>query len=154
MTEIERIRDQLHRAFYGPAWHGPALGETLEGVTAALAARKPPGGAHSIWEIARHAAFWEAAVLRRARGDRTGLDPSADWGKVPDQSAAAWKAERTRLLEGHDALEKALLDLPDDRLEQVFPGKNTLYTLLHGAVQHDLYHAGQIQLLKRILKKG
>ncbi len=154
MSESQRILDQLHRAFYGEAWHGPALEETLAGVDAALAARKPPGGAHTLWELARHVAFWEAAILKRVRGDDTPIDQSEDWGAVSDTSPAAWEAELRRLRSGHEALEKALADLPDERLSEVHRGPTTLYVLLHGAVQHGLYHAGQMQMLKRMFEKS
>ena len=70
MTEVGRIVDQLNRAFEGEAWHGPAVVEILEGITAQQAATRPLNGAHSIWEITLHIAAWERAVLLRLQGDR------------------------------------------------------------------------------------
>lgn len=153
-SEAQRILDQLHRAFHGGAWHGPAVLEVLDGVDAETAARKPVGGGHSIWELVRHVAFWEAVVLRRLRRDETPVDQSGDWGEVKDTSVSAWEAEQSRLRAGHGELERELGGLRDERLAEVNPGDNTLYTLLHGALQHDLYHAGQMQLLKRMFEKG
>lgn len=83
MTEVERIVDQLNRAFEGEAWHGPAVVEILEGITAPQAAARPLHGAHSIWEITLHIAAWERAVLRRLHGERAELLTEEDWPAVP-----------------------------------------------------------------------
>lgn len=151
-AESQRILDQLHRAFHGGAWHGPAVLETLDGIDADMAARKPEGGGHSIWELVRHVAFWEHVVLRRLQRDQTPVDQTGDWGDVQDTSVTSWEKELSRLRAGHGELERELGQLTDDRLAEVYPGDNTLYTLLHGAVQHDLYHAGQMQMLKRMFE--
>ena len=70
MTEIERILDQLKRAYEGDAWHGPSVREALAGVTAQQAHARPLTNAHSIWELVHHIAVWENVGRRRLEGDR------------------------------------------------------------------------------------
>jgi uncharacterized damage-inducible protein DinB len=151
MTEIERIADQLRRAHEGEAWHGPALNEILKGVTAEAAARRPITSAHSIWEIVLHVAVWESVVRRRLSGEVIGeLPPQQDWPAVGETSEAAWKQARTALDHAHAELQKALARLTDRQLVEAVPGPGySVYYMIHGAVQHALYHAGQIALLKK-----
>jgi uncharacterized damage-inducible protein DinB len=150
MSEIERITDQLRRAFYGEAWHGPAVKEALAGVTAQKAAARPVSGAHSIWEIAIHIAAWESFVLRRLRGEViVDVADQEDWPEA-HASEQAWQAALERLEQGHAELLKEVSCMREARLDEVVEGKGyTVYFMLHGVIQHDLYHAGQIALLKK-----
>jgi len=120
MTESERILDQLHRAFHGNAWHGPAVLETLDGIDAELAARRPQEGGHNIWELVRHVAFWEASVMKRVRRDRMPVDQSADWGDLHDTSVSAWETELSRLRAGHGELEREVAGVTDERLAEKY----------------------------------
>jgi len=153
--ETSRIADQLRRAFDGEAWHGPAVLEILHGVTAADAAARPLPAGHNIWEIALHIAVWDDVARRRMAGKIVEPTPEEDWPPVPDTTAGAWERTQAHLKRTHEDLVRAVSDLPDARLEERVPGKepsyNTLYYLLHGVVQHELYHAGQIALLKKAL---
>jgi uncharacterized damage-inducible protein DinB len=151
MTEIERIADQLRRAHEGEAWHGPALSETLKGVTAEAAARRPIASAHSIWEIVLHVAVWESVVRRRLSGEVIGdLPPEQDWPAVDDKSETAWTQARADLDRAHAELQKALTRLTDRQLAEAVPGPGySVYYMIHGTVQHALYHAGQIALLQK-----
>lgn len=156
MSEGIRIAEQLRRAFEGEAWHGPALMELLAGVDAAAAAARPLPGAHTIWEILHHVAAWEAIALRRLRGERVVDVPSAeDWPPVVERTAAAWTRDLEATRQGNARLRAALAGLDDVSLMAIVPGQDyDNYVLLHGAVQHDLYHAGQIALLKKGLRPG
>jgi uncharacterized damage-inducible protein DinB len=149
-NEVIRIEDQLKRAFEGNAWHGPSVLEVLEGVTAAKAAAKPVPGAHSIWEIVQHIAVWEEAVRRRLQGEPARPTPDEDWAPVPDTGDAAWAATLERLRTGHLALRRAVAKLSDAKLKEDVAGMDqTHYVLVHGVIQHDLYHAGQIAVLRK-----
>ncbi|HSB75833.1 MAG TPA: DinB family protein [Terriglobales bacterium] len=151
IQEIARIADQLKRAFEGDAWHGPAVLEVLEGVSARAAAGKPLAGAHSIWEIVLHIAAWDGAIRRRMEGQALQLSPEQDFPAVTDTSDSAWKSALQTLKQRHAELIGALLAMPDYRLTSQVPGKDyDFYHMLHGAVQHELYHAGQIALLKKV----
>ncbi len=154
MTEIERILDQLQRAYEGGAWHGPSVREALNGVTAGQAAARPLPGAHTIWELAHHIAVWEDVGRRRLEGDRAQINISSpeDWPPADDTSEAAWEQAKASLDRGHQALRKAIARVEEARLDKpIFEGMSTVYVTLHGVIQHDLYHAGQIALLKKAL---
>jgi uncharacterized damage-inducible protein DinB len=154
MSESARIADQLRRAFEGEAWHGDSLFEILKGVTAAQAAARPIAGAHSIWELALHIAAWDGAVLRRLGGVAVALSDAENFPAVTDTSDAAWRAALADVRRVHAELVSAVSVLPDSRLSDMVPGKEgahyTFYYMLHGVAQHELYHAGQIALLKKV----
>jgi uncharacterized damage-inducible protein DinB len=151
MNEIERIKDQLQRAFDGDAWHGPSVREVLEGVTPEMAARKVLPDAHTIWEIVLHIAAWEGFVGKRLDGEMVkGPTGAEDWPVVNDPSPGAWRRAIDTLVEGHQRLIQAISKMSEAKLNETIPGTDfTYYVLLHGVVQHDLYHAGQIALLKK-----
>jgi uncharacterized damage-inducible protein DinB len=152
MTEIDRILDQLKRAFEENAWHGPSVREVLTGVTAEQAHARPLRNAHSIWELVRHIAVWEDVGRRRLEGDHAQIEISSpeDWPPPEDTSEAAWAAAKVALDRGHEALVEAIKRVPESRLnEPVAEGMSTLYVTVHGVIQHDLYHAGQIAILKK-----
>lgn len=153
MREAERIAEQLRRAHEGEAWHGPALNELLGGVTAAEAAARPVAGAHCVWELVLHVEAWERAGLRRLGGDPAKIyDTPEDWSGVDAADGEAWRAALARLAATNAELRAAVLELEDARLDEpILPEMSSVYVTLHGAVQHTLYHAGQIALLKKAL---
>lgn len=156
VSEVERIRDQFRRAFDGEAWHGPSVMALLDGVTAQQAAAHPIPGAHSIWELTLHIAAWERACLRRLQGDPAQLTDAEDWQPIDDTSEAAWEVTKQLLVDNHNELLTAMASVDEQRLnEPIIKDANTpyssVYVTLHGGVQHDLYHAGQIAMLKKAL---
>ena len=152
MSEVRRIVDQLERAYEGEAWHGPPLKKILTGITAEQAARRVVPNAHTIWELVLHITVWESVVRRRLAGEVVQPTPEQDWPPMPDTSEAAWENALAELERGHRQLRQSISALSDDRLGNIVPGKeDSVYVLLHGIVQHDLYHAGQIALLKKAL---
>jgi uncharacterized damage-inducible protein DinB len=154
MSEAARIADQLRRAFDGEAWHGDSVFEILKGVTAEQAAARPIAGAHTIWELVLHIAAWDGAVLRRMSGVAVTLSDAENFPPVTDASEAAWRTALAQVRKVHEELIAAVADLTDSRLYEKVPGKEgahyTFYYMLHGVVQHELYHAGQIALLKKM----
>jgi uncharacterized damage-inducible protein DinB len=154
MSEAIRLADQLRRAFDGEAWHGDAMFEILEGVTAAQAVARPIAGAHTIWELALHIAAWDGAVLRRLGGVAATLSDAENFPRVPDTSEGAWRAALAEVRRVHEELVATVAALPDSRLDERVPGKEgghyTFDYMLHGVVQHELYHAGQMALLKKM----
>ncbi len=149
MPETQRIQDQLRRALEGEAWHGPSLLELLAGVTADRAARPLPA-AHSIWEIVLHVTAWVQAVHQRVNGKPIELSPEQDWPPVGQTTAANWNTALQALKDAHAQLQQAISELDDSRLHAKAPGKDySIYFMLHGVIQHDLYHVGQIAILKR-----
>jgi len=155
MREVKRIFDQSRRAFEGEAWHGPSLMAILDGITAAQAVARPLSEAHSIWELVFHIAAWERAGLRRLSGDPADLSDVEDWPPVSDTTEQAWEQTRKTIQEGHDEFQDAISKLDDSRLDQRVVGSPaTVYGTLHGIIQHTLYHAGQIALLKKATRGG
>jgi len=153
MREAERIAEQLRRAHEGGAWHGPALNELLGGVTAAQAAARPVPGAHTIWELVLHVEAWERAALRRLGGDPARIyDTPEDWSGIDAADEGAWREALARLAATGAELRAAVLRLEDARLDEpILPEMSSRYVTLHGVVQHTLYHAGQIAVLKKAL---
>ena len=154
MTEIERILDQLKRAYEGNAWHGPSVREAIAEITAEQARARPLRNAHSILELVHHIAVGENVGRRRLEGDRAQIDISSpeDWPPADDTSVAAWERAKGALDRGHEALVEAIARVPESRLDEaIFEGMSTVYVTLHGVIQHDLYHAGQISMLKKAL---
>jgi uncharacterized damage-inducible protein DinB len=158
MTERDRLIDNLNREIKGQPWHGPSLASILEGVTAAVAARKPSGGAHSIWEIVLHMTGWKREVTRRVHGGPAGQPPEGDWPAVGEQTDRHWREVQADHLRAHDELIAAVRELKDEQLATRVPGNPaasegagiSFTATLWGLVQHDVYHAGQIAILKKI----
>jgi uncharacterized damage-inducible protein DinB len=149
--EIERIADQARRAFEKDAWHGPALSELLADVDHERARKRPIAGGHNIWELVLHITTWEKVAARRLAGEAVQVSDEEDYPRVPlDGGEAAWKQALGELEAADRRLREAILAASEARLEQIVPGKDhTVYVMLHGVVQHNLYHAGQIAILKK-----
>ncbi len=153
MSEIDRILDQKDRAFSGDAWHGPPLKSLIDGLLAEDASKHAVEGAHSVWEIVLHITAWNTIVRRELMGEALSITSEEDWPPVPELSEAAWRKAIENLVEAHSRLRAAVQGLRDEQLEER-PSKrtdNSRYVMLHGVVQHDLYHAGQIAVLKKAL---
>ncbi len=149
---IALLVDNLDRAFRGPSWHGTSLRGTLRGVKPSQALRKPAPKRNSIWELVLHAAYWKYVVRRKLAGDARGSFPrkGSNFPDLPGKrDAAAWRADLKLLDEQHEALREAVLELTPSRLERSQGTWRTLDLVL-GAAAHDLHHAGQINLLKRL----
>jgi uncharacterized damage-inducible protein DinB len=156
MNEATRIA-QLYRAVYegdgnGEAWHGPALKPLLKDVGAEQASRAPVVGQHSILQLVLHIAYWEEIELRRFLGETVSapLNTLDDWPSNRKVTDNEWQAVLARLQASHTAFRKAIEASSDEKLKQQVPGRNhDNYTLLHGTVDHCIYHTAQIALLKK-----
>jgi uncharacterized damage-inducible protein DinB len=150
-TEAAGIADQLQRAFYGSAWHGPAVMELLADVSAATAAAKPIPNIHSIWELLLHVAAWDAAAMTRLSGSKCQPTGHANFPPVTKPTEAAWRKAISDAKRTHDKLVRTVSGLSEERLRDRVPGKRyNFYHLLHGIAQHELYHAGQMAILKKL----
>jgi uncharacterized damage-inducible protein DinB len=153
MSEVNRILDQMERGFAGDAWHGPSLKSLLDGISAEDASMHPVRGAHSIWELVNHIAAWHSIVRQRAEGAAVEVSTEMDWPPVWEATEVAWQRSLEHLHECHARLHAAVKKLPEHNLHEIVPGKDhSQYVMLHGAIQHDLYHAGQIAVLKKALR--
>jgi hypothetical protein len=137
-------------------WYGGAtVAGCLRGITPEQAAWRPAPKRHSIWELTLHLAYWKYAVRRNIEALPKGTFPRspANWPAVPKPADAAhWKADRGLLRSEHELLVEAVRGFVPRRLDEVAPGSGNyrFVDLLFGVVGHDLYHVGQIQLMKRL----
>ena len=153
MSEIQRIVDQMDRAFSGDAWHGPSLIALLEGISAEEASKHPISQAHSIWEIVHHLRAWQTIVQHRLKNDTVEVTSETDWPPLWETSEIAWKRALEDLAESRNRLRQTVEELREDQLgEKPADSRDPCYVMLHGVVQHDLYHAGQISILKKALR--
>jgi len=157
-TENARLTDQLQREFDGDPWHGPSLRAILEGITAEQAARRYAAHAHTIWELVLHITGWKREVADRLKGKLAGDPEAGDWPPTGEVSEPRWRAAKTDLARAHEELVAAVEALPLARLhEPVRDERNpplgtgmTAWQTISGLIQHDVYHAGQIAMLKKM----
>ena len=147
MRAIERILDQLNRAYGGQAWHGPALRELLEDVTEDEATAHPFAGVHSTIEIVAHLRATMDMVSTRLAGNPKELTTEEDWSDV---TMTSWPAALEELDHAESRVCDAVARLTPEDLDKIVVGKDyTTYVMVHGVVQHNLYHGGQIAMLKK-----
>jgi uncharacterized damage-inducible protein DinB len=162
MNERARLVDQFEREIQGQPWHGPSLTTILDGVTAAQAAHRPSADAHSIWEILLHMTGWKREVTRRARGGEASEPAQGDWPATGEPTEARWREAQADHLRAQRELLDVVRDLPDPALAATVPGDTAAFVgaglsvtaTLWGLVQHDVYHAGQIAILKKMTVPG
>jgi len=148
MRAIERLLEQLNAAYGGPAWHGPALRELLDGVSEEQARARPIANAHSILEIAVHVRTWMDVVAERLAGSPRELTAEEDWSEV---ARTSWPVVVEELDHAESRVCDAVARLRPEDLDTPVAGKDySVYTLVHGVIQHNLYHAGQIALIRTI----
>ncbi len=159
MTATDEITRQVAQIQDGDPWYGPSIARVLEGVGHEAAAARPIAGAHSIWEIVLHMRSWVDEVSRRLETGVAREPEAGDWPEPPAPTAARWRQARSGLADAHARLQRRLGDLPADRLgamvgDQRNPALGTgvtCHAMLHGLLQHDAYHLGQISLLRKAL---
>src|SRR5260370_26026855 len=149
--ETKRIASQIRRSYEGNAWHGPALRELLEGVTAEQAAAKPVPGAHSVWELVHHIEAWERQTLTTLQGQPyESMTGEADWPPVRETTAEAWAAAQERLQSTTSKLAETIRLMDDAKLDEIVAGKEvSYYVFFHGALHHNFNHAGDNAVLRK-----
>ncbi len=152
-NELNRLEGQLRLTLNGESWHGPSLLKVLADVSAEQASCHPIPDAHSIWELVLHIGSDYTLILRRLAGDGRPFTPEEDWPTCPPATAENWRQTVEALSCLNDQLREAVLAFPADRLDEplVHGVPYSAYTQFIGVTQHNLYHAGQISLLKRLL---
>jgi uncharacterized damage-inducible protein DinB len=156
MREVDRLAARLTQTYEGDstgtAWFGPALRPLLRTVPAAAAAHRPLPARHTIWELVLHLAANIDFVLARLDGRELELSSAADWPAVPDgveATTAAWAEALAALDSRYDALLTRVRALDDEQLAMPVVGRPyPVYVMLHGIIDHNVYHAGQVALLR------
>ena len=152
--EIGVLLHLLDEAYEKAAWHGRNLKGSLRGVSAPQAAWRPGKGRHSVRDLALHAAYWKSIVRRRMTGEKRGSFPieGSNFFDLPAPTEKAWAAERELLDREHRALRAVVAAFPAERLRKPLPGTRgrTALREIAGIASHDVYHTGQIQLVKAL----
>lgn len=156
----ERIRlllEVFDQAYTAPSWHGTPLKGTIRGVSARQALWRPGPRRHNVWELVLHTAYWKCMVRRRLLRDETISFPraGANWPALPDTpNDAAWRRDRALLDEQHRLLRDAIAHVQPAQLgRRGWRSKWPIKAEIYGIASHDLYHAGQIQVLKKLMKR-
>jgi hypothetical protein len=157
-SRIDLLLEIMDQAFDQKGWHGTTLRGALRGVTPGQALWRPGPNRHNVWELTVHAAYWKYAVRRRLAGEAAGSferKPS-NWPDIPDPpDLKAWKRDIALLEAEHGKLRRVVSGLSAADLERRSPkGAWTYAEEIHGVAAHDLYHTGQIQLIKRLMPAG
>ena len=154
--DLRQLLFLIDTAYDRVSWHGPNLRGSLRGMTPALAAWRPTPERHNIWELIVHAAYWKYVAWRRLTGAKKGSFPLAGSNfltRPTEKTARALRADLELLDEMHRVLRGAAAAVPPAELDRGSAQRGvTRRALLTGVAAHDLYHAGQIQLLKRMAK--
>jgi hypothetical protein len=153
-SEIQDLLRLLDEAYSTKTWHGPNLKGSLRGLTARRAAWRPGPKRHNIWELAVHAAYWKYVARRRLSGEKRGSFPlkGSNWFARPlDSSEKVWRDDLALLDGEHKRLKEVVASLTPAELRFTpVTSKVSNLALICGVANHDVYHAGQIQLLKRL----
>ncbi len=152
-SAVDMLVALLDEGYDRRSWHGPNLRSSLRGIRPELACWRPGGDRHSIWELAAHAAYWKYVVRRRVRGEKRGRFPltGSNFFPVPEPAdASAWKGCLALLADEHAKLRQTVTALRDHDLVRTLGKDETVASLVRGAAAHDLYHAGQIRLIRRL----
>lgn len=161
-NRIQLLLDSLDEGYRGPAWHGPSLHAALRGINHREAALRPARGRHNVWELAVHAAYWKYIVTRRITGAAgpTFRHSGGNWfvrpakgdGSTDRELARAWRTDLELLAETHSELRAVTSRLTASALDRPSRGhQQTPSFMIEGIAMHDVYHAGQIQLLRKLV---
>lgn len=157
MSRLDPLLVLFDTAYNQASWHGPNLRGSLRGVSLVAASWRPQPGAHNVWELMVHAAYWKYVVWRRLTGAARGsfpLEGSNFFERPVSRTTAAWRADLRLLDAVHRNLRAAVAATrPRDLNVRLQGSKVTRLRLIAGAAAHDVYHAGQIQLLKRLYSR-
>jgi hypothetical protein len=155
---VRQLLAIMDAAYDRKSWHGTNLRGSVRRVTAQQAAWRPAGDRHSVWELVVHAAYWKYVGLRRLTGAKKGSFPlkgSNFFERGENITEKAWKEDIALMDRTHADLRREVEELTAEDLERIPPGSQVSnFALLSGVAAHDLYHAGQIQLLKRLLPRS
>lgn len=155
MTNSQRLAHQYDRVMRGDAWHGDAVWTTLSGISAEIAAKTAHPAAHTIWELLAHMTFWETEVCRRVDGLPPRSVEELNFPVTPEPTAENWEHALEQFRSSNESFRSTLLRVDDAGLDVPLPGRDKpLYVELDGVIQHNLYHAGHVAILRKILESN
>jgi uncharacterized damage-inducible protein DinB len=152
MNETKQIADSYRAATIKGAWYGPALAELLAGISPELATTSPVPGAHTVSELLQHLLLWNERVRNTSESNpMPRWEAEKEWG----EPAIPWNELVSRWNQSRDLLEEKIRSFPIEDLGKQVPGRSYPYeTMLHGIVQHAIYHSGQIAMVLSMLRSG
>jgi uncharacterized damage-inducible protein DinB len=152
MSENKRISNLYQSIYNGNPWLEVTLANTLENITAQQAYRKVNPNLNTIWEIVNHLIQWRRNILKRVQGETVVTPDHNYFVPILDSSEAAWEQSLQSLAKSQELWNAFFEDFNDSDLEKIYVNNNhTYYEHIHGIIQHDVYHLGQIVILKKLL---
>jgi len=152
MSESKRISNLYQSIYDGNPWLEVTLAGTLKNVTAAQAYKKINPNLNTIWEIVNHLIQWRRNILERMSGEVIKTPDHNYFVPVLDPSEAAWEQSLQTLAKSQESWNAFFEDFDDDHLAKIYVNNgHSYYEHLHGIIQHDVYHLGQIVILKKLL---
>ena len=149
MNELQQILEQYNQTMNGEAWYGDPVWKILDGIEAECAAAQTVASSHTIWQLVMHMAFWEDIATRRFSGPVT-PDEAGNFPNTPAPEEQDWRRTLDRFRASNEEFRAALSRLDSARLGDNTPGgQRTFRYEAVGVIQHHIYHAGQIALLKK-----
>jgi uncharacterized damage-inducible protein DinB len=152
MNSVGHLSELFTKTYEGQAWHGPSLMAIIAEITPQQANHQPGHRLHTITELVHHAAYWMKAVRRWITGHEFIPEQADSWGPQGSDAELAWDNAKKSLATEYQELKKAIDAFPEEKLQSLAHEESglTYYTLINGAIHHNLYHAGQISLLKKL----
>ncbi len=152
MNQVDRIVQYYDQTMTGSSWHGDPIWQILEAISARQASQRPVPDAHTIWELLSHMTFWEGVAAGRLRGETVETLDELNFPAMPGDTEENWQAALNGFRESNQRFRAALSALDPALLDQLTARKKrTYYQEAHGLMDHHVYHAGQIALLKKIV---
>jgi len=152
--EIKRIYKNMSATYDGQPWHGDNLLSLLSGITAEKAATRPERLSHSIAEIVCHMTAWRYFVIEKIKGNAEYevWDTELNWRKIVAMNETEWKTIQDDLLKSQTQLLQHIEQIPESIMSTIVDGRKYNFRLmLQGIVQHDIYHSGQISMIKKLV---
>ena len=151
MSAIQRVLNHYDGVLNGEPWHGDAIWQVLDGISAQQAAARPIPEFHTIWELVTHMTFWEGVAMQRLAGQRAGLVEELNFPAMPEPTEENWRKALDEFHASNRAFRDALAKLDPAKLDELTAArKRTFYGEAHGILEHHVYHIGQIAMLKKI----
>jgi uncharacterized damage-inducible protein DinB len=152
-TEITRIQAAFKYNWQGPMWYGGNVNATLAGIEGDVAFKQAGAGSHNIYELVAHMLCWRRFVLELLNGNvdyKVEINSETDWPHIYDRTEMSWNRLVNEMEQSQQLLVNALQNFDEAKLDEIVPGREfTWYMLLHGLIHHDIYHSGQIAILKK-----
>jgi uncharacterized damage-inducible protein DinB len=152
--ELQSIIHNMKSTLEGEPWFGRSVYAILDEINPSITFKKPNKNSHSLIDLLYHMNTWAEFTLKRIEGDKeTDLKASEelDWRKI-DPKIHSWEKGLTEFKAIHSKIIKLLNDKDDEFLKGIVDYRNYKYRfLIHGLIQHNIYHLGQIAYIKKLL---